>query len=524
MRPIVYLVGAGPGSPDLITLRGAHVLQQADVVVYDYLANDALLTLAPQTAELIDVGKRGFTAHKTQDEICGLLVGRAREASAREGDGVFTIVRLKGGDPFVFGRGGEEALVLAQAGIGFEVVPGVTSGIAAPAFAGIPVTHRGVSSSVTFVTGNEDPTKPRTSVDWDGIAHGAETLCIFMGMRALPALCERLIAAGRPEHEPCALVRWGATPRQEVLRGTLGTVARQAAEQGFSAPAMIIVGQVAGLAEQLAWYAPGPLAGLKVAVTRSHQQASGQVIKLRAAGAEVIECPTIEICAPADYGPLDAALCALEGYDWLVLTSVNGVGHLFSRLEAVGGDARWLAGCRVAAIGDATARALAARGIRADLVPEVFRSEALAEALLDAGVGCGSRVLLARAAVAREVLVERLREAGAQVDVVSAYQTLVSRSTLTEHALSRILAGDVDAMTFTSSSTVHNLMRLLDERGMRPTQVLSGIACCSIGPVTTETLASYGIPVAAEADPYTIDGLLSAMVSALHPAHPAHPA
>ena len=406
------LVGAGPGDPNLLTLAGAAALSRADVVVYDYLANPALLAHAPQDAERVYVGKKGFSEHVTQRQINELLVQRARDLAAR-GGGV--LVRLKGGDPFVFGRGGEEALALAEAGFPCPIVPGVTSGVAAPAFAGIPVTHRGLASSVTFVTGSEDPTKAETAVDWSGIAHGADTLCFYMGVRNLPVIARRLMEAGRSADTPVSLVRWGTTPMQEVLAGTLATIAERAAAVGFKAPAIIVVGAVAALRERLAWYEPGPLAGTTVAVTRTRAQASGLTERLRALGASVIELPVISIAAPSSFSGVDSCIERLAGYRFVVFTSANGVKAFFERLVLAGLDARALACARIAAIGPATAAELAERGIVADLVPGEFRAEAVADLLIEAGLTDGDWVLVPRALEARDVLPRMLRACGARV-------------------------------------------------------------------------------------------------------------
>ncbi|MDO4890658.1 MAG: uroporphyrinogen-III C-methyltransferase, partial [Coriobacteriaceae bacterium] len=353
----VYLVGAGPGDVELLTLRGARLLEQADIVVYDYLANAALVGRVKPGAEAIYVGKKGFSAHVTQDEINAIIVEKARELEKRGGG---TLVRLKGGDPFVFGRGGEEALALAAAGIAFEVVPGVTSGIAAPAYAGIPVTHRGIASSVTFITGHEDPTKNASAIDWAALARLAGkggTLCFYMGMRNLELIAERLVQNGAPASTPAALVRWGTTNAQQVLVATLNDVAPRARAEGFGAPAIILVGPVASLRERLAWFENRPLFGRTIVVTRSRSQASVFSAQLRGLGADVVEFPTIAFSEPDDFGPLDAALAQLDAYDWLVFTSVNGVDAFFARLaraaqtgQARFADARALAGARVAAI------------------------------------------------------------------------------------------------------------------------------------------------------------------------------
>jgi uroporphyrinogen III methyltransferase/synthase len=499
-----YLIGAGPGDAGLITVRGARALQTADVVIFDYLSNQELLSYAREDAKFIFVGKKGFAKHITQEEINELLVDEARDA---------VVARLKGGDPFVFGRGGEEALALAAAGIEFEVIPGVTSGIAAPAAAGIPVTHRGVSTSVAFVTGNEDPTKLETDIDWNGIAHGAQTLCFYMGIRNLDRITSKLIEAGKAPDTPVALVRWGTLPQQEVLTGTLADIARRAQEANFQAPAIIVVGEVVELREQLRRDDTLPLAGHTIAVTRSRTQASVLVEKLRELGAQVIECPTIEIEPLDDYGVADAAIAqiAVGSYDWLVLTSVNGVEHFFARLDACGLDTRALADVSIAAIGSATQAALAEHGIKADLVPGEYRAEAIADELIEQGVGEGAHVLIARAQVAREMLPEALADAGARVDVVALYRTVPASGHAVQRALDAIGAGEVDSITFTSTSTVRNFVKLMGDDAAA-VETLARLRCYSIGPITTAALEEYGAHAHAEANPYTIPVLVDTIL------------
>ncbi|HIY82490.1 uroporphyrinogen-III C-methyltransferase [Rubneribacter sp.] len=515
-RPVeVHLVGAGPGDPGLFTVAGAALVARADVIVYDYLANPALLEGAKPSAERLYVGKRGFSAHVAQDEINALLVEKARELEAR-GGGV--LVRLKGGDPFVFGRGGEEALALADAGIACSVVPGVTSGVAAPAFAGIPVTHRGLASSVAFVTGNEDPAKAETAIDWEGVARGADTLCFYMGVRNLPTVARRLMEAGRAADTPVALVRWGTMPGQEVLEGTLSNIAERARAEGFQAPAVIVVGQVAGLRARLAWYAPGPLAGTAVAVTRARTQVSGLAAQLRGLGASVLEVPAIDVVPPPSYEEADAAIARITGYRFAVFTSANGVEGFFARLGRAGLDARALACARIAAIGPATAAALAARGVRADFVPVEHRAEAVAECLVEAGLASGDWVLIPRALEARDVLPAMLRARGARVSVAPVYRTVPPALRSVEDALSRILAGEADVVTLTSSSTARNFVRLVRARlgcasdAEAVAALPAGLSFCSIGPITSDTARGLGLPVAAQADAYTAAGLVDALV------------
>ncbi|MGH9033368.1 MAG: uroporphyrinogen-III C-methyltransferase [Acidimicrobiia bacterium] len=484
----VYLVGAGPGDPGLITVRGAELLRSADVVVYDRLVSRSLLELARSTAERISVGKAPGRVEMEQGDINDLLVERGR-------GGAGTVVRLKGGDPFVFGRGGEEAQALAAAGVPFEVVPGISSAIAAPAYAGVPVTHRGASTHFTVVTGHEDPSKGESDVDWEALARAGGTLVVLMGAGRIGEIAERLIAGGRAPDTPAVAVRHGTRPDQRTVRATLATIG----SAGVDAPAAIVVGAVAGL--DLAWFESRPLFGKRVVVTRAREQASGLRDRLERLGAEVVELPAIEI------EPIDVTVPDLDAFAWLVLTSANGVAALFDRgLAPSGRDARSLAGLQVAAIGPGTAAALADHGIRADLVPERFVAEALIEAF-PPPPRPGARVLLARAEQARDALPKGLEEKGYAVDVLAAYRTVTA--TPEADALERVGRGDVDAVTFTSSSTVTNLCDLL---GTVPDpQPL----VASIGPVTSKTALDRGLRVDVEAEEHTIDGLVAALVAAL---------
>ena len=482
----VALVGAGPGDPGLITVRGAALLARAEVVVYDRLAHPALLDLAPATAELIDVGKAPGRVAMDQDGINAVLVERGQRGLA--------VVRLKGGDPFVFGRGGEEAEVLAAANIEFEVVPGITSAIAAPAYAGIPVTHRGLSTHFTVVTGHEDPEKGTTDTNWDALARAGGTLVILMGAGHIGEITERLIAAGRSADTPVAAVRWGTRAEQRTIRATLATIA----DAGVQAPSAIVVGPVAGL--ELAWFESRPLFGRTVVVTRAREQASELRLRLEALGAEVLELPTITV------EPVDFAVPDLEGFGWLVFTSANGVHAFFARLLAAGRDARALGAARVAAIGPGTAAALERAGIVAELVPDELVGEALVAAFPDP-VAPGERVLLARAEQAREVVPAGLAARGYDVDVLAVYRTVPAEPRAED--LARVQAGGVDALTFTSSSTVTNFLAAVGTLPDPPPVVVS------IGPVTSATAIEHGVRVDAEAEPHTIDALVDAVVAAL---------
>lgn len=503
---IVYLVGAGPGDPGLFTLKGADCLRRADVVVYDFLAGRPLLVHAAPDAELIYVGKQGGDHSMEQEDINRLLVERGRAGKV--------VARLKGGDSFIFGRGGEEALALREAGVPFEVVPGISSAYAVPAYAGIPVTHRGITTEVAFITGHEDPTKGESTIRWEKISTGVGTLVFLMGVKNLPLIAEKLMENGRPPETPVALVRWGTTPRQETLTGTLENIAALVQEHGFKAPAITVVGEVVNLRDRLRWFEDKPLFGRRVVVTRSRSQASDLSAALAEAGALPVEFPTIKVVPPSDgYAALDEAITRLRAsdvpyYDWLLFTSVNGVEQFFSRLETVG-DVRDLKGIRLGAIGPATAAALERRCLKPDFVPAEYRAEGVIEGLVELGVA-GQRVLIPRAREAREILPEKLAEAGAEVDLVPAYETIPDQSGAGE--LKEMLdAGDIDIVTFTSSSTVKNLVAILD--GYDFTRLPAEVTVACIGPITAETARDLGLRVDLVADSYTIPGLVEALIA-----------
>lgn len=503
----VFLVGAGPGDPGLLTLRAKELLAQADEVIYDYLASDAVMRFAAEPAKKIFVGKKGFSQHVTQEEINDLLVA---EAKAQPGA---LIVRLKGGDPFVFGRGGEEALALVANDIPFEVVPGITAGVAACAYAGIPVTHRGLASAVTLITGHETPDKPESTINWAAFAQNAGTLCFYMGVRDLPHIVERLVHFGRAEDTPVALVRWGTTPKQEVLSGTLGDIVKKVEEAQFKAPAIIVVGDAVTLRDSLTWFDDKPLFGKSIVITRSREQASALSGRLAALGAETIEFPVIKTVARGVDADIAQAIDSLAEHDWVVFTSANGVSSFFGQLRAQGKDARAFGAAKVCAIGPATAAALEEHGIAADAVPPRFVAESVAETLVNCGVGAGSSVLLLRAAVARDTLVDALRAEGAQVDAVAVYDTVKPQADEQVAALKERLAeGSVDAVTFTSSSTVRNFCDMLSDAMGKDAflEAMQGVARLSIGPVTSKTAADFGLSVSAEAAEYTIPGLVAA--------------
>ncbi len=496
----VYLVGAGPGDPGLVTLKAVKVLKKAEVVVYDYLASKRLLDYAPREAERIYVGKKGGCHTMTQEEINELLVKKALEGKV--------VVRLKGGDPFLFGRGGEEAEALVEKGIEFEVVPGVTSAIAVPAYAGVPVTHRDYASTLALVTGHEAEGKKDSAVDWQALSRMG-TLVFLMGMKNLGVICKSLVQAGRSPETPVVIIQWGTTARQRVVEGTLDTIEDRVREEGVGPPAIILVGEVGRLREKFRWFERKPLFGKRIVVTRTRAQASKLVELLEDCGAECLEVPTIRIVPPESFEELDGALRRLEEFDWVILTSQNGVSFFKQRLRAVGRDARALSGVKVAVIGAATAHAVRQElFVEPDLVPSEFRAEALVEALEKEGVS-GKRVLLARAEEAREVLPEALREMGAEVEVVPAYRTVLEESS--REPLLEALKEGVDLVTFTSSSTVKNFFRLLDENE----ELLSGVKFASIGPITSGTLRALGYEPFVEAEEYTVEGLVRAIVGAL---------
>jgi len=490
----VYLVGAGPGDPGLMTARSLELIASADAVFYDRLIPPGALAGAREDAELVYVGKQPGVPSVPQEEIGERLIEAARAGKS--------VVRLKGGDPFVFGRGGEEGEALREAEVEFEVVPGVTAGVAATAYAGIPVTHRDDASAVAFVTGHEDPEKEESALDWEALARFPGTLVFYMGVKRLAENAAELIAAGRNADEPAAAIERGTWPGQRTVEATLGTIAAAVAREEVKAPALIVVGEVARRREQLGWLERRPLHGRRVVVTRARAQASGLARTLRNLGAEVIELPAIRIEPLIESEEVRKAAAALGVYELICLTSPNGVRLLFEAMAAAGVDARALAGVTVAAIGPGTARALAERGVLADIVPERFVAEGLIEALEDEEVA-GGRVLIARAAEARDVLPDALRERGAEVDVLALYETV--REEPDEDEIEA--AQSADYVTFTSSSTVTNLVEALGDRFPHNARIVS------IGPVTSETARAVGLQVDVEAERHDIDGLLTALLA-----------
>lgn len=487
----VYLVGAGPGDPELITCKGRRLLASADSILYDHLANDALLDLAPAGAERVYVGKKKSTHSYTQDEICRMLVERARRGLA--------VVRLKGGDPYIFGRGGEEAEALADAGVAFEVVPGVTTPLGIAAYTGAPLTHRDHTSVVTFVTGHAV-----SAIDWDKVG-GAETLVIFMGLTTFGEIAREIMARGRPADTPAMAVRWATRPDQQTVVGTLATLPGLIEQTGLRPPATIVVGEVVRLREKLDWFGRLPLRGRRIVITRAAERAGHLASQLRALGADAIELPCIEIQALDDYSALDGAIANLGSYDWLIFTSANGVRFFLERLDRSAHDVRGLRG-RIAAIGPATKAALEQLHVKVDRMGREFVAESLLEALA-ADELHGKRMLLARAAVARDTLPAGLRARGAQVDVAAAYRT-ITPSNLAARAR-ELLAGSrkPDWLTFTSSSTVQNLVAAVGAGA------LQGIDVASIGPVTSATARESGLEVTVEAFRFEESGLIEAILS-----------
>jgi uroporphyrinogen III methyltransferase / synthase len=501
----VYLVGAGPGDPGLITLKAMEKIRSADVVVYDYLAGSAFLEEARSDAELIYVGKKGRDHTLEQADINALLVSKAREGKQ--------VVRLKGGDPYVFGRGGEEAEELVSAGIPIEVVPGVTSAVAAPAYAGIPVTHRDHASMVTFITGHEDPTREESAIDWAVLARNSGTLVFLMGVKNLPVISASLMKHGKAADTPAALIRWGTTTQQVSLVSTLADIPDEAVKKGIKAPAVLVVGSVARLRDKLGWFEKKPLFGKRILVTRSREQSRKMVDRIMEQGGHPVLFPTIQILPPKDFGALDDAIRRAGSFDWIIFTSVNGVERFFERFFFLREDIRELAGPRLGAIGPVTAAAIRGRGLRVDLLAKEYVAEGILSLFSEDQVR-GKRFLIPRAEKAREILPKELREMGGLVEVVTVYRTgLPPQADIV--GIRRLLQNkELDAVTFTSSSTVTHLKEMLT--GDLPA-LLDGIAVASIGPVTSSTLRQCGLKVDMEAGEYTVDGLVKTLAGYFEP-------
>ena len=498
----VYLVGAGPGDPGLLTVKGAEILREADVVIYDYLANPELLLQTKPGAELIYVGMHA-DERLPQEEINRLLVERARAGKR--------VCRLKGGDPFVFGRGGEEAEFVATSGVEFEIVPGVSAGYAVPAYAGIPLTHRRISSSVMFITGHEDPEKEGGSqLNWEAIAKSAATLVFFMGVKNFGEIAEKLAGAGLVRSTPAAMIRWGTRGDQQVVTGSLGDIAGRAKSAGLKPPALAVVGEVVGLREKLAWFEKLPLFGQRILITRAREQAAELAAPLRALGAETLELPAIEIHVPDNWSRLDEAALSAGSYDWIIFTSANGVRKFMERMAATQTDIRTLAGTQICAIGPATATELQRRLLHVDKVPREYRAEGVLEAFAGETLA-GKRILIPRAKVARDLLPEELRQRGAIVDVVEAYCTVAPAES--EKGAGIIFTRHKPTLvTFTSSSTVENFLGMLPSAYR--TEWLEGVKLASIGPITSATLRRHGLTVDIEAREYTVPALVEAIAKA----------
>jgi len=491
----VYLIGAGPGDPGLMTVKGLDCLRQADVIIYDYLANPLFLEQAP-AAEHIYVGKRKGLHHYPQEKINQLLLEKASAG--------LTIARLKGGDPFIFGRGGEEAMALAKAGIPFEVVPGVTAAVAAAAYAGIPLTHRDCTTSLGFITGHEDPTKKLSSLDWEKLATAVGTLVFYMGLTNLENISEQLIAHGRNPDTPVAVIRCATTPQQQTLSGTLANIAEMVRHEEFRPPALIFVGEVVNFRESLRWFDNRPLFGKRILVTRAANQAGEFSQRLLELGAEPVLCPMIEIVPPDSYFDLDAAIERLAETDYLVLTSVNAVDAFMHRLAALGKDVRQLCHVRLVAVGPKTAESMIKFGLKADMMPGDFRAEGIISLLRDQVAG--KRILYPKAERARDVIPEQLTEAGGIVDAPIAYRSIVPPGSAPR--LEAVLADGLDLMTFSASSTVSNLMALLDTENKLRVQTFP---VASIGPLTTKTAHEAGLDVVVEPEESTLDAMLEAI-------------
>lgn len=496
MNGMVYLVGAGPGDYRLITLKGKECLEKADVVICDYLADKRLLAFAPENVEYIYVGKKAGNHAMHQEDISQLIADKAKEGKC--------VVRLKGGDPFVFGRGGEEAEVLKNNGVKFEIVPGVTSAIAAPAYAGIPVTNRKVAVSFAVVTGHEDPTKGKSDINWEKLSTAVDTLVFLMGVGNLPHITSQLIKYGRSADTPAALVRWGTKAQQEVLITTVGKAAEDVIKHNLKPPAVFVVGNVVNLRSTIQWFDNKPLFGKNILITRARSQASKLTTALEELGANCIEAPAIKIAPPDDnYVSLDNAITKIHDYDWIIFTSTNGVERFFARLNEKNLDARCLSNAKIAAIGTATADKLKNYGIIADKIPTMFKAEGILEVLQN-DIQKGSKVLIPRAQKAREALPIGLRQMGAIVDVAETYCTKMA-DTNKDDIKDLLKNNQIDMVTFTSSSTVENLLKLIDGEKT----LLNNVKTAVIGPITAKTCKNNGLKVDIEADVYTIDGLVN---------------
>jgi uroporphyrinogen III methyltransferase / synthase len=496
---VVYLVGSGPGDPGLITVKGLECIKKADVIVYDYLVNSVLLRNARKDVELIYVGKKGNQHTMEQDDINQLLVDKANENKI--------VTRLKGGDPYVFGRGGEEAIVLKDNNIAFEVVPGITAAIASPNYAGIPVTHRTCTSTFGLITGHEDPTKDQSDVDWEKLSTGLGTLTFYMGIKNLPNIVNQLVKHGRSADTPVAVIRWGTTTHQETVTGTLSTIVEIAKD--IKPPAITIVGEVVNLRDKLNWFESRPLFGKTIIVTRSRDQASVFSDQLIELGANVLEYPTINITDPDDFGPLDKELENLDSTDWLIFTSVNGVDAFFNRIFELGRDVRDLKGVKICSIGPSTTERIKGFHVSIDCQPPKYVAESVVEALKKVEEIKGKRFLMPRTDIARSYIPEELEKLGAEVSDIIAYKTELATDG-DNIVLDKLKDGEVDIVTFTSASTVKNFVKIIGEDNLSAFK--DNVQFASIGPITNESAEEMNIDISIKAEEYTIPGLVQAIV------------
>lgn len=496
----VILIGAGPGHPGLLTIKGKEWIEKADVIIYDYLANERLLDCARGDAEKIYVGKKRGDHTLSQQQINELIINRSNEGKL--------VARLKGGDPFIFGRGGEEAEELANAGIDFEIVPGVTAAISVPAYAGIPLTHRNHTSTVAFVTGHEGFAKGHSDIAWDKIATGIGTLVFFMGVKNLPNIVKNLVDNGRDKNTPISIVRWGTTYKQETVIGTLENIVSLAKKSKIKPPAIIVVGDVVKLKEKLDWFENKPLYKKQIIVTRAREQASDFANLLESNGAWPIEFPAIETVPPDSWEALDSAIQNIEKYNWLIFTSANGVKYFLQRLKENKRDVRYLKGIKLCTIGPKTAEVLEKLGIRVDYMPSEYKAEAIIEGLGSKEIK-GKKILIPRAAVAREVLPEELAKMGAAVDVVEAYKT-VRPEKKTDGIKKMLKNKEIDAITFTSSSTVINFVDMFKKEEI--SDLINGVPIACIGPITAKTAEKYGLKASIIPEHYTIEAFTDAIV------------
>ncbi len=496
----IYLIGAGPGDPGLITLKAMECIKSADAVVYDYLASPVLLQYAKKDAQIIYVGKKGGDHTLSQDGINDLIINMAKEG--------LNVARLKGGDPFIFGRGGEEAELIAENSIPFEIIPGVTSAISAAAYAGIPLTHREHASSVSIITGHEDPTKKTSSIEWEAFAKSKSTLVFLMGVKNLPGIVKNLQNHGKNPKTAVALIRWGTTPKQQSVTGVLGDIVEKVKKAGLKSPAIIVIGSVVKLKDKLKWFENLPLLGKKIVVTRARAQASAFVTLLRKYGAECIEIPTIKISAPKDNLLLEKNIDDIDSFDWVIFTSVNGVKFFFDTLFAKNLDVRALGHLKFACIGPVTKEKLKEFGIISDVLPETYRAESVVKAFSDREIK-DKKILIPRAKEARAILPDQLKEMGAYVHEVTAYETSLVDSDKTT-IVKMLENNEIDIVTFTSSSTVKNFVDLLPSDKYR--ELIKDITTACIGPITDKTAESLGFKPDIVATNYTIEGLVDSIL------------